>query len=169
MRWNTKDSNVHVLGGSGGFGYYEHQWQGGDWGDPEEVEPQLKADARAVTTAFAERGTAAGLRAARRRGLIIAAKLYHSIRSETEEELSARLARIRARLATKPLLDDKFREAFVEARLDVVRDAVAKGATPPQAVADRPEVTRRQMPRWLSYATFALSVIALLRTFERQS
>ena len=83
------------------------------------------------------------------------------MRGDTEEELSARLAEIRAALIKHPTLSHKLQEAFLAARLEEVQAATSKGHTPPQAIADKPEVPRRQVPRWVSYGALVLSAIAL--------
>lgn len=144
--------------------YYERQWnsQRGAWGDPD-IPARLQEDVSAVINAFKTRGTAAGMEMARRRGLGLAAKVYVDARAENEEELAARLASIRARLATNPTMTDELRQVFVQARLDEVREAGAH--TPPQAVADKPDVARKGLPRWMSYAAIGMSAVALVRSF----
>lgn len=156
QRWNPRD-----------YSYYQRQWatQKGAWGDPDDVAEHLNNDVSAVIKAFRERGSAAGLEVARRRGLEGAARVYLEARAETEEELAVRLAAIRARLAKNPTMMDRLREAFVKARLTEVR--AAGGHTPPQAIADKPEVPRRMVPRWVPYAALAVGVIALGRSFGR--
>jgi len=152
-RWNPR-----------AYTFYETQWreQRGAWGEPEAVQTRLEEDAEAIATAFAERGEAAGMREANRRGLTDAARVYLKIRAETEEELAARMARIRARLVRNPSLGDKLAEAFVRARLDEVREAGGKGHTPPQAVADLPEVPRKQIPRWVPVAGLVLAIVSFV-------
>lgn len=177
-RWNSEEP-ASMLGDTGDVGnhasqhwlpqrlsYYQRQWhtQKGAWGDPEEVSEHLSEDVAAVVTAFKDRGAKAGLEVARRRGLEIAARVYLEARSDTEEELAARLARIRARLARRPNIEDQLKEAFVSVRLTEVRAAGAH--TPPQAVADKPEIPRRTVPRWVPYAALSVGVVALLRSFR---
>lgn len=143
------------------YDYYPRQWkeQQGAWaGDPPipGVSDTVKA--------FQDGGARAGLRTARRYNLIPGAELYLAVRAETEEQLSARLAALNAGLATKPNHIDAQRAAFVEARLEEVRKAVKQGVTPPQAVVDRPELPRREVPRWIPFLAISLSVVALLRS-----
>lgn len=142
-------------------GYMERQrtYQQGAWGADDAV-PGV-AD---VVLAFQRGGARAGLRAARARHLVSGAEMYMAVRAETEEQLSARLASLRAGLATKPNSIDAQRAAFVEARLQEVQKAVKDGVTPPQAVVDKPELPRREVPRWIPFAAIGLSVIALLRS-----
>lgn len=155
QRWNPRS-----------YDYYARQWvtQAGAFGDPGAAQSRLSQDVAAVTKAFSESGTRAGLLEARRRGILEAARLYVKVRGETEEELSARLAAVRAELIQHPTLPAKLREAFIAARLEEVQTATSKGHTPPQAVADKPEVPRRQVPRWVSYGALALSAVALLNS-----
>lgn len=155
QRWTPRDHN-----------FYQKQWrtQKGAWGDPSATTTRLQDDVAAVTKAFSEQGTRAGLLEAKRRGILEAARLYVKVRGETEEELSARLAVVRAELIQHPTLPAKLREAFIAARLEEVQAATSKGHTPPQAVADKPEVPRRQVPRWVSYGALALSAIALVNS-----
>lgn len=172
-RWNSNEP-ASMLGETGNhasqhwlpqrLSYYQRQWQSqkGAWGDPDEVSDHLSEDVSAVITAFRDRGARAGLEVARRRGLEVAARVYLEIRSDTEEELAAHLARIRARIARQPTVEDQLKEAFVAARLAEVRAAGAH--TPPQAVADKPEIPRRAVPRWVPYAALTVGVVALLRS-----
>jgi len=182
VNWNKKGGRATIFGDIGNQGrsrsvnlsgaaqrwnprtytYYEHQWQHqqGAFGDPEETQTRLEDDTEAVTEAFASRGQNAGLREAKRRGLHDAAKVYLKIRKESEEDLSARLARIRAGQIKHPTLRGKLTEAFVLSRLEQVRDAGAKGHTPAQAVADLPEVPRKSIPRWVTYTALALSIVS---------
>lgn len=155
QRWNPRTHD-----------YYAQQWvtQAGAFGDPEAVQNRLQQDVAAVVKAFSESGTRAGLVEAKRRGILEAARLYVKVRGDTEEELSARLAQVRADLIKHPTLAAKLQEAFIAARLAEVQAATSKGHTPPQAVADKPEVPRRQVPRWVSYGALALSAIALVNS-----
>jgi hypothetical protein len=155
QRWNPRTHD-----------FYARQWvtQAGAFGDPAQVQTRLQGDVAAVMKAFAEQGTRAGLLEAKRRGILEAARLYVKVRGETEEELSARLATTRADLIKHPTLTAKLQEAFLAARLEEVQAATSKGHTPPQAVADKPEVPRRQVPRWVSYGALALSAIALVNS-----
>lgn len=157
QRWNPPD-----------YHFYERQWrtQRGAWGSPD-VPDRLKADVALVVEAFRTKGTRAGLLAAHNRGLLDGARCYVAARADTEEELAAKIATLRARLAREASLPGRIREAFLEARLDEVREAVGKGQTPPQAVIDRPEVPRRQVPRWLSYFAVGMSALALIRSFTK--
>lgn len=117
---------------------------------------------------FHEHGTRAGMAEAAKFGLQGGAKLYFDIRAESEEQLSARLARIRADLHARPGdTSAMVARAFVEGRLTEVRAAVKNGATPPQAVADRPEIPRSEVKPWVPKLALAIGVIALLRSFGR--
>jgi hypothetical protein len=177
-RWNTNE-RASMLGETGDMGnhasqhwlpqrlsYYQRQWQSqkGAWGDPEEVSSHLSEDVSAVIAAFRNRGTKAGLEVARRRGLEDAARVYLEARSETEEQLAVRLARIRARLARQPNAEDQLREAFISLRLEEVRRAGVH--TPPQAVLDQPDLPRKTVARWVPYAALTVGVIALVRSFR---
>lgn len=117
-----------------------------------------------VVDAFQDQGQEAGLATARRLGLVSGASLYLSLRAATEEQLSVRLAEIRAQLARSGSPELRSQAAFVEARREEVRTAIGKGHTPPQAVVDKPEVPRREVPRWIPIAGLALAVVALLRS-----
>ena len=149
------------------YDYYERQWrtQRGTWGDVG-VADRLSDDVGSVVDVFRTKGASAGLLAAKQRGILEAARLYLLVRADTEEELAARLAKLRAALAVRPILGDKLREAFLVARLEEVRRAVAANHTPPQAIADKPEIPRRQIPRWVPVAALVLSAIALLRSLR---
>lgn len=156
QRWNPPD-----------YHYYERQWrtQRGAWGAPEAAD-RLAADVAKVIAAFQTTGTRAGLAEAHACGLLDGARLYVAARRDTEEELAARLAALRAVQAVGGnTLTGRIKIAFLEPRLEEVRKAVARGHTPPQAVIDKPEVPRRAVPRWVSFAALAMSAIALLRSF----
>lgn len=162
-------------------GYYAQQYAhpAGAWapstgqGPQDRVTQMGGADAQtgmesavvAVVHAFHEHGTAAGMREARKWGLQSGAALWVSVRADTEEQLAARLASIQAELARQPKNRElMIRRAFVEARLTEVREAVKAGATPKQAVRDRPEIPRREVRRWVPYVALGVGVIALLRS-----
>jgi hypothetical protein len=157
QRWNPPD-----------YYFYERNWrtQRGAWGSPD-VPDHLKADVKLVVEAFHEKGTRAGLLAAHNRGLLDGARAYVAARADTEEELAVRLAVLRAKLARESSLAGRIREAFLEARLDEVREATARGHTPPQAVIDKPDIPRRHIPRWLVITSIAMSALALLRSMTR--
>lgn len=143
------------------YGYMERQrtYQQGAWGSAEAT-----SGVEEVVAAFRQGGARAGLRAARARRLVSGAEMYMAVRAETEEQLSARLATLRAGLAQRFNPIDAQRAAFVAARLQEVQTAVKAGVTPPQAVVDKPELPRKEVPRWLSFAAIGLSVVALLRS-----
>lgn len=127
--------------------------------------PESPADRVAmVISLFRTKGTEAGLKAARAAGIEPGAKLYLAIRAETESELAARLARLRVETRGVRLYDG--RVPFVEARLEEVRASLRNGATPPQAVADKPEVPIHGIPKWVSYGGFAIGLVALIRSFS---
>lgn len=146
------------------YHFYEKQWrtQRGAWGDPEGVSSKLSEDVAAVISTFRTKGTDAALEDAKQRGLLDGAKEYLWVRGYNEEELASRLAATRVRLAKRPQLPDKLKEAFLQARLEEVRTAVSKGHTPDQAVIDKPEVARRTLPRWLIYGSLGLSAFSFL-------
>ncbi len=148
--------------------YYERQWrtQRGAWGDSG-AENRLEADVRDVIDAFKSKGTTAALVLAQSRGVLEGARTYLSARACHEEELAAMLARTRARLATSPQLVDKVRESFLKSRLAEVRAAFPH--TPDQAVIDKPEVPRKMVPKWVFYASLALSTILFLRSLRASS
>lgn len=144
--------------------YYERQWraQRGAWAGPD-VERGLMADVDAVVDVFRKRGAKAGLVEAHERGVLDGARLYMQVRAATEEDLAARLARLRAEQVKRPTPRNAVAIRFLDARLAEVREAQKQGHTPPQAVADLPEVPRRQVPRWIPFVALGLSVFALLR------
>lgn len=145
------------------YGYYARQWeqQNGAWGATEEVPGVTE-----TVKAFQVGGARAGLRTARRLRVVSGAELYLAVRAETEEQLAARLAGLRANLVKKPNPIDAQRAAFLEARLEEVRHAIKQGATPPQAVVDKPELPRREVPRWIPFLAIGLSVTAFLRSLR---
>lgn len=149
------------------FDYYQYQWrtQRGAWGDPQAAD-HLSADVADVVATFKTRGTLAGLELAKAKGVLVGAQEWLAIRTLHEEDLAARWARVRARIATKPLLDDKIREAFMAARLAELREAARKAETPGQAVIDKPEIPRRSIPRWVTFLAFGLSAVAFLRSMR---
>lgn len=151
------------------YHYYVRQWekQQGAWGNPEDVAEKLAEDIADIQEAFRSRGTQTGLRLAKQRGLLPAARFYVDIRALTEEQLAAKQAELRARFAKAPTLPLKLREAFATARLAEVRAAQKKGETPPQAVVDKPEIPRKQIPRWVTWLGLTLSVISFARSFRR--
>lgn len=118
-----------------------------------------------VVKAFRTKGTKAGLRVAKSHGTSIfrGAQVYLDYRASTEEALAAEVAARQARVV-KGQDRDVASLAFLEKRLVTVRNAVAAGRTPPQAVVDRPEIPRREVPRWLSFVAIGLSVIAFVRS-----
>ena len=131
-------------------------------------ETRLDSIVTAIAHDFHEHGHRAGMREAARYGLVDGARLYVAIRAESEEQLSARLAGIKAKLVAHPA--DRVLQisrAFVQVRLAQVRAAGKEGRTPPQSVADRPEIPRREVPRWVPFAALVLSGIALARSLGR--
>lgn len=144
--------------------YYERQWrtQRGAWAGPD-VEQGLMADVDAVVDVFRKRGAKAGLVEANNRGVLDGARLYMQVRAATEEDLAARLAALRAVQVRQPTPRNAVAIRFLDARLSEVREAQKQGHTPPQAVADLPEIPRKQVPRWIPFVALGLSVIALLR------
>lgn len=121
-----------------------------------------------VIRALREHGVAAGLREAQRMGRpwLEAAHAYVDARAWTEERLSSEVARIRAAVA-RGVQSSELTLAFLERRLQEVRDARAKASTPPQAVADLPEVPRHGPPDWLPYAGLAIAVAGLFLSLRR--
>lgn len=133
-----------------------------------DTETKIDSLVAAVTHSFREHGTKAGLQEAAKLGMLSGARLYIEIRAESEEQLSARLARIRSDLALSPEnTGATVARAFVEVRLREVRAAVVSGQTPPQAIADRPEIPRREVRRWVPYVALAVGIIALARSLGR--
>lgn len=117
---------------------------------------------------FHEHGERAGMREAAKVGLVAGARLYVEIRAESEEQLSARLAKLRVVLAGTPgNVSTMVARAFVEIRLVEVRAALKDSRTPPQAVADRPEIPRSEVPRWVPLTALALSMFAVLRSLSK--
>lgn len=159
QRWGPRD-----------YRFYERNWrtQRGAWGDADEAEAQLESDVEHIKAAFADKGSKAGYKLAQERGLLQAAQIYVGVRASNEESLSAKLARIRARLVRRPTLRDKLAEAFVAARLRDVRAAANRGETPPQAVRDKPQVPRKHVPRWIFFTSVTLGVIGFIRSFDRR-
>jgi hypothetical protein len=132
-----------------------------------DAETKMDSLCAAVAHAFGEHGYKSGMDEARRYGLGAAAQFYVDIRTETEEQLAVRLAGLRAALGKdKENRALQARRAFVELRLAQVRAAVSKGQTPSPSVADRPEVPRREVKRWVPYAALAVGVIALVRSMK---
>jgi hypothetical protein len=130
-----------------------------------DAETKMDSTVAAIAHAFSTHGFAAGMNEARRYGLEGPARAYVEMRAETEEQLAVRLARVTADLVRRP--DDRLLQAlraFVEVRLAQVRAAVAKAQTPPPSVADRPEVPRKEVHRWVPYVALAISAVALLRS-----
>jgi len=148
----------------------DRTYQGTTFAGLSGADAQTKLDSlvAVVIHDFHEHGTAAGMREAEKYGLGAGAKLYCDIRAESEERLSARLASIRADLAHVPgNMQAMVARAFVEARLTEVRAAVKDGRTPPQAVVDRPEIPRSEVPHWVPKVALAVGLIALLRSLGR--
>lgn len=150
------------------YRYYDRQWktQAGGWGDPDDAADRLNADTAAVVSAFQRRGTKAGLREARARGVEPGAQLYVRIRAETEDQLANRLARLRAAQVREPNIGNALREPFVAARLAEVRAAIAKGHTPDPAVLDMPDLPRTRPPHWVPVALLTLSALAFFRSLQ---
>jgi hypothetical protein len=144
--------------------YYERQWraQRGAWAGPD-VERGLMADVDAVVDVFRHKGAKAGLFEAHERGILDGARIYMQMRAATEEDLAVRVAALRAEQVRRPTPRNAVAIRFLEARLAEVRDAQKQGHTPAQAVADLPDVPRKQVPRWIPFVALGLSVIALLR------
>lgn len=117
---------------------------------------------------FHDHGQAAGMRAAARWGLTDGAKLYVAIRADTEEALAARLARLQADLKRQPQNPKLIAaRAFVFLRLHEVRNAIKSNFSAPQAIADRPEIPRREIPRWLSLTALGASAVAIFMSLAR--
>lgn len=121
---------------------------------------------RAVVHAFREHGTDAGLREARARGTSEGAKCYLASRADTEEMLAAKVAKKRAECVKHPTPVNRQCLAFLTVRLDEVRAAKKNGASAPQAVADKPEIPRTEVHRWVPYAALIVGVIALARSMS---
>lgn len=121
-----------------------------------------------VIDVLRDQGVAAGLREAQRMGRpwLESARAYVDARAWTEERLAGEVARIRAAVA-RGARSQELTLAFLERRLQEVRDARSKASTPPQAVADLPEVPRHSPPDWLPYAGLAIAVAGLLLSLRR--
>jgi len=131
--------------------------------------PDAPAPVDAVVAVLRQDGEAAGLRLAGRYGpaMVEGARAYIRARAWTEEELAAEIARhraARARLANPP---PDFPLEFLEKRIAEVRASRAKAQTPPQAVADKPEIARHGIPPWVSYAGLAIGAVSLLYAITR--
>lgn len=125
-------------------------------------------DVGRVIGVLRDSGVNAGLLEARRlgQGWLDAARAYVAARAWTEEHLAADVARLRASVARgahAAVLPLK----FLEHRLQEVRAARAKASTPPQAVADLPEVPRHSPPEWLPYAGLAIAALGLVLSLRR--
>lgn len=148
--------------------------QAGPWAGPETPSvvdahtDKLAADVKAVTRVFHERGTRAGIMEARSRGVAPGARLYLDVRAETEERLAVRVAKLRVEVMRAPSGLNRQLLAFAEARLAEVRGAVKNGSTPPQAVADKPDLPRTEVPRWVPITALALSALALAGSVLRR-
>ena len=120
-----------------------------------------------IVTAARERGEGPALALAHRRGpaYVAGAKLYVRLAGSTEEELATRDAELASRVArtrapaTSPTAICRM---FVSARLQEVRLSRANGATPPQAVLDKPVVATHGIPKWVTYTALGLSGLGLL-------
>lgn len=123
----------------------------------------------AVVAALKQNGEAAGLAVARRfgAGMVDGAQAWIKSRAWTEEQLAAEIARLRALRAKAPGASPDLRIEFLEKRIAEVRAARAKAQTPPQAVADLPEVARHGIPPWVSYAGLGLAALSLLYAITR--
>lgn len=115
-----------------------------------------------------DQGVAAGLREAKRLGRpwFDAARAYVDARAWTEERLATEVARIRAAV-TRGAQSQELTLNFLERRLQEVRDARSKASTPPQAVADLPEVPRHGPPEWLPYAGLTIAALGLALSLRR--
>lgn len=131
--------------------------------------PDAPAPVDAVVAVLRQDGEAAGLRLAGRYGpaMVEGARTYIRARAWTEEDLATEIARhraARARLVNPP---PDFPLEFLEKRIAEVRASRAKAQTPPQAVADKPEIARHGIPPWIAYAGLAISVTSLLYAITR--
>jgi hypothetical protein len=115
-----------------------------------------------------DQGVAAGVREAKRLGQpwLDAVRAYVDARAWTEERLAGEVARIRAAV-TRGARSQELTLNFLERRLQEVRDARSKASTPPQAVADLPEVPRNGPPEWLPYAGLAIAALGLALSLRR--
>lgn len=131
------------------------------------VDGRLRAEAARIIDIFTNKGTAAGLRAARHANMLVGARLYLRYRAEPEATLSQKAAELTAQNARMPsrLLQEQL--AFLEVRIDEVRGAVASGLTPRQAVADRADLAPKREIHWTVYAALGLSAVALLRSASK--
>jgi hypothetical protein len=133
-----------------------------------DAETRLDSLIATIVHDFHEHGTGPGMREAIKYGLQDGARLWIETRSESEEELSGRLAKIRAYLSTHPGDEHAMVDrAFLQVRLREVRAAIKDGATPPQAVADRADIPRREVKPWIAKAALVVGIIALVRSLGR--
>lgn len=100
-------------------------------------------------------------------GWVEATQLYLKARAWREEELAAEVSRIRARLVSQRLPPTPAL-LLLQHRLAEVQKARQAGITPPQAVADKPEVVIHGIPRWVTYTGLAVSIVTLATALSRR-
>lgn len=149
-------------------GFGPRRWDGAYAGDeqPPGPPPSPGAAVNEIVASFRERGEGPALVLAARHGpaYTAGAKLYVSLAGLTEEELAQRAADLTAKVARTralPTSPAAIGKLFVDARLYEVRQARANGATPPQAVKDRPVVATHGIPKWVTYGALFLSALGL--------
>lgn len=126
---------------------------------------------REIVDTLRTRGEQAGLERARRLGprFVAGVRAWVRVRASTEEQLASEVAHLRARIVRHrgqhpggcaTCEGDEVVLYFLLERLAEVRDAKRHGHTPAQAVADRPEVPRTSVPRWVPFTMLALAVLS---------
>jgi hypothetical protein len=138
----------------------------GNLGALANVDQQINA----IIGAFKSQSESAGMALAHQSGpdFVEGARQYVAARALPEESLAMRVAQLNAEFVQKKQQRIDVIRRFLDRRLLEVRAARARAATPPQAVIDRPEVPMHGIPRWITYAGFALSVTAFLVSLKKK-
>jgi hypothetical protein len=124
----------------------------------------------AIVQAFQSRGYMAGMAIAHAAGLAweSAAQTYVDARTWSEQDLARKVAELRALRAKTINVAPDLRLEFLDVRLTQVRDAIAKGHTPPAAVADKPELADDgTFPRWASWTAIGIAAVSLLLSLRK--
>lgn len=127
----------------------------------------------AIIATFRDRGEKFGLERAERVGprYLAGARAWVAFRSAPEDVLAREIAGLRARIfqhrqqhpnGCATCATDRVVLVFLNERLDEVRQAVRRGETPAQAVADRAEVPVVRVPTWVGYSMFALALLGAI-------
>lgn len=135
---------------------------------------------REIVETLRTRGEQAGLERAARLGprFVAGVRAWVRVRASTEEQLAAEVAQLRARIIRHrgqhpggcgTCETDEVILFFLLERLAEVRDAKRNGHTPGQAVADRPEVPKTSVPRWVPFTMLALAMLSAVSAVSAAS